>query len=326
MHLPFLWTTALCSASIFLQTPEQLISHSASTFCFQLFTKIRSPFLRSHAFPPPAIRRFSASRVINGGKLYNSDGLINFQITYYKHNGEGEELQVDKEPHFLPASKTYGYNPLKIGDRLVRPDGKKRIYEVVRKLGYGTSSSVWLVRSDDAGAKIRFLALKILITKSSMIDINKPEYASELVSSIVITHGNSNHPGYAHCIQLCGEVACKSRHGQHACLAFDAMGSDMATLQEKQPNRAFSSLVTKRIIKQILLVLDYIHGDCSRVHTDLSLQNIMVSLNASDATIAEYLDKHPAFFLDIDSLFSMNIYSDVFRGQRLSMTTILWSI
>ncbi|KAF9471267.1 kinase-like protein [Pholiota conissans] len=270
-------------------------------FCFRLLSRTCPPSFRS--LPPLAIRHFSSSNPSRGVKCYNTDGPINFEVTFYKTQTptEGEELRVDEEPHFLPASKTYGYNPLKIRDRLVQADGKKLIYEVVRKLGYGSSSSVWLVRSDEyvyvhyfAEAKTRYLAAKVLTVKSSIVpEPWDPDAPCELMSAIRICMENPKNPGYAHCIRFHDSFVCQSRHGYHSTFLFDAMGSDMATLQAKQPNRAFSSLVTKRIVKQVLLALDYIHRECDRVHTDVSLRNIMVALNTSDETIAEYLEKRP---------------------------------
>ena len=49
-------------------------------------------------------------------------------------------------------------------------------------------------------------------------------------------------------------------------LVFDVLGSNLLSLQRTQPNLAFSLQVTKRIIKQVLLALDYLYRDCGLVH------------------------------------------------------------
>ncbi len=46
-----------------------------------------------------------------------------------------------EEPHMLRYPHPPGFIPLQLGDRLC--NGR---YDIVRKLGYGISSSVWLAR------------------------------------------------------------------------------------------------------------------------------------------------------------------------------------
>jgi serine/threonine-protein kinase SRPK3 len=133
----------------------------------------------------------------------------------------------------------------------------------------------------------------------------------ELSSAKRVTDANPNHPGYQHCLALRDSFICDSYHGPHMSLVFDVLGSNLLSLQGTQPNRAFSLQVTKRIIRQVLLAVDYLYRDCGLVHRgervsfsseytgvhnilDVKPQNSMVSTNISDATIADYLDKNPA--------------------------------
>lgn len=88
----------------------------------------------------------------------------------------------------------------------------------------------------------------------------------ELSSVRRVTDANPNHPGYQHCLTLLDSFVCNSYHGPHLSLVFDVLGSDMLSLQRTQPGCAFSLHVTKRIIKQVLLALDYLHHDCGLVH------------------------------------------------------------
>jgi serine/threonine-protein kinase SRPK3 len=45
----------------------------------------------------------------------------------------------DEEPHMLAPELGYGYYPLTLGERMCEEK-----YEIVRKLGWGQNSSVWL--------------------------------------------------------------------------------------------------------------------------------------------------------------------------------------
>ncbi|KAF8888728.1 hypothetical protein CPB84DRAFT_1625361, partial [Gymnopilus junonius] len=77
---------------------------------------------------------------------------------------------------------------------------------------------------------------------------------------------NPNHPGYQHCLILQDSLVSDSYHSPHMSLVFNVLGSDMLSLQKTQLNHIFSLHIAKRIIKQVLLTLDYLHRDCDLVH------------------------------------------------------------
>jgi serine/threonine-protein kinase SRPK3 len=54
---------------------------------------------------------------------------------------DGEVFECDEEPHMLSPQLGYGYYPLMLGQRLHEDK-----YEIVRKLGWGGYSSVWLAK------------------------------------------------------------------------------------------------------------------------------------------------------------------------------------
>jgi serine/threonine-protein kinase SRPK3 len=84
---------------------------------------------------------------------------------------------------------------------------------------------------------------------------------------IAVTRTKPDHPGYHHCVTLMGSMLAKSKHGPHFCLVFEPMGNDLQALQQQQLDRVFPLSATKRIVKQTLLALDYIHTECGLVHT-----------------------------------------------------------
>ena len=56
-------------------------------------------------------------------------------------DNDGEAFHCDEEPHMLSPEQGYGFFPLTLGQTL--RGGK---LEIVRKLGWGLNSSVWLAR------------------------------------------------------------------------------------------------------------------------------------------------------------------------------------
>jgi serine/threonine-protein kinase SRPK3 len=127
-----------------------------------------------------------------------------------------------------------------------------------------------------------------------------------------VTTTDSGHAGYKHCITLRDCFVARSKHGPHIRLVTDVLGMDMSELQHSRG--PFPISVVKRIIKQTLLALDYLHRGCHIVHTgelscsypstqpiqriylDVKPGNILVSLedgNGNEA-IHAYLLKNPS--------------------------------
>jgi serine/threonine-protein kinase SRPK3 len=83
-----------------------------------------------------------------------------------------------------------------------------------------------------------------------------------------ITAANPEHPGYQHCLMLRDNFTCSSPLGDHVSLVTDVLcSSNTMTLQVSRPNGAFPAHVIKRIVKQTLLGLDYLHRECGVIHT-----------------------------------------------------------
>jgi serine/threonine-protein kinase SRPK3 len=82
-----------------------------------------------------------------------------------------------------------------------------------------------------------------------------------------IKFANPRHPGFAHCLAMQHCFTVKSSAGGHICFATDVLGPNMMILRSAQPNHTFPVSVAKRIIKQILLSVDYLHRECGYVHT-----------------------------------------------------------
>jgi serine/threonine-protein kinase SRPK3 len=80
--------------------------------------------------PHATSQAFDESRTVV--TLYDSDG---------EQADDGEVFNCEEEPHMLPAWITGGYFPLQLGEKL-KSSGIE--YEIVRKIGWGEGSSVWL--------------------------------------------------------------------------------------------------------------------------------------------------------------------------------------
>jgi serine/threonine-protein kinase SRPK3 len=81
----------------------------------------------------------------------------------------------------------------------------------------------------------------------------------------------SDHPGYKHTLQLYSTSVEKSFHGSHISLMTNVLGGTVQTLRRLQPNGNLGIPVraAKRIVKQTLLALDFLHRECKYVHTGI---------------------------------------------------------
>jgi serine/threonine-protein kinase SRPK3 len=58
-------------------------------------------------------------------------------------------------------------------------------------------------------------------------------------------------------------------HGKHLCFVLLPLGASLKTLHDTAPDRILPQPIAKRIVKQILQALVYLHETCRIIHTGL---------------------------------------------------------
>ena len=160
-----------------------------------------------------------------------------------------------------------GYHPVVIGEKF--KDGR---YIIVRKLGWGHFSTVWLAYDS---FESRHVALKVVRSAAHYTDTAIDEI--KLLQRI--NDANHDHPGRKFVVSLLDQFEHKGPNGRHICMVFEVLGENLLGLIKRYRHRGIPVHLVKQITKQVLLGLDYLHRECGIIHTDLKPENVLISVH-----------------------------------------------
>lgn len=159
-----------------------------------------------------------------------------------------------------------GYHPVRIGDLF------HNRYHVVRKLGWGHFSTVWLCW--DMKDK-RFVALKIV--KSAT---NYTETAVDEIKILkAVREADPSDTSREKCVQLLDDFKIHGVNGTHICMVFEVLGHHLLKWIIKSNYQGMPVPCVKSIIKQVLQGLDYLHMKSNIIHTDIKPENILLCVD-----------------------------------------------
>ncbi|XP_020650769.3 SRSF protein kinase 1 isoform X2 [Pogona vitticeps] len=159
-----------------------------------------------------------------------------------------------------------GYHLVKIGDLF---NGR---YHVIRKLGWGHFSTVWL--SWDIQGK-RFVAMKVVKSAEHYTETALDEI--KLLKSVRNT--DPNDPNRERVVQLLDDFKISGVNGSHICMVFEVLGHHLLKWIIKSNYQGLPLVCVKKIIHQVLQGLDYLHAKCRIIHTDIKPENILLCVN-----------------------------------------------
>lgn len=174
-----------------------------------------------------------------------------------------------------------GYHPVQVGEDY--KDGK---YTIVRKLGWGHFSTVWLSRDNTNG---KHVALKVVRSAAHYTETALDEI--KLLKKVV--DANKDHPGRKHVVSLLDSFNHKGPNGVHVCMVFEVLGENLLGLIKRWNHRGIPMPLVKQITKQVLLGLDYLHRECGIIHTDLKPENVLIEIGDVEQIVKTYVKDEP---------------------------------
>ncbi|XP_043932476.1 SRSF protein kinase 1-like isoform X2 [Protopterus annectens] len=156
-----------------------------------------------------------------------------------------------------------GYHYVKIGDLF---NGR---YHVIRKMGWGHFSTVWLAW-DILGK--RFVALKVVKSAEHYTETALDEI--KLLRSVRNT--DPDDPNREMVVQLLDDFKLSGVNGTHVCMVFEVLGHHLLKWIIRSNYQGLPIICVKSIIRQVLQGLHYLHSKCQIIHTDIKPENILL--------------------------------------------------
>ena len=214
-------------------------------------------------------------RSTSGAQNSTSKTTMNRSPSSSSSREDAAETTADEED-----SEDYckgGYHPVTVGEQF--KDGK---YTVVRKLGWGHFSTVWL--SKDNITK-KHVALKVVRSAAHYTETAIDEI--KLLNKIVAA--KPDHPGRKHVVSLLDSFEHKGPNGTHVCMVFEVLGENLLGLIKRWNHRGIPMALVKQITKQVLLGLDYLHRECGIIHTDLKPENVLIEIGDVEQIVKTFV-------------------------------------
>ncbi|KIH94878.1 non-specific serine/threonineeeee protein kinase [Sporothrix brasiliensis 5110] len=170
------------------------------------------------------------------------------------------------------------YHPVEVGD--VLGDGQ---YKVLRKLGYGSFSTVWLARdlTKPDGAEHSIVAIKVVVAHAGPAE-GLPEgmlykHLASVSNAAVLDR---------HVTKLLSTFAATGPNGTHACLVFEPMGPGVHDMVENLPQFVprtrhmkvrYPFWMARQIVRGALEALAFVHAH-GMAHGDVQPGNFLFTL------------------------------------------------
>lgn len=190
----------------------------------------------------------------------------------------------EKNEESLRDYKPGGYHPAFKGETY-----KEGRYILVRKLGWGHFSTVWLALDtlNNTHVAMKIVRSDKVYTEAALDEIKLLQRVSSDEEEA------SAHIGSTHILNLLDNFIHSGPNGDHIVMVFEVLGENLLALIKKYEHRGIPVIYVKQIAKQLLLGLDYMHRKCGVIHTDIKPENVLMEIGDVETIVkmVEVMDK-----------------------------------
>ncbi|KAM3621175.1 uncharacterized protein V6R79_007382 [Siganus canaliculatus] len=180
------------------------------------------------------------------------------------HSHGPEPLGSYEEQQENPADYGIGgYYHIEIGEIFVDR------YQVVKKLGWGHFSTVWLCWDMVKG---RFVALKVVKSAETFTETA----LDEIKLLKCVRDSDAKDPKREKIVHLIDDFRITGTNGEHVCMVLEVLGHQLLRWIIKSNYTGLPLPCVKSILRQVLQGLDYLHTKCKIIHTDIKPENILL--------------------------------------------------
>ncbi|XP_044077962.1 SRSF protein kinase 3-like isoform X2 [Siniperca chuatsi] len=191
-----------------------------------------------------------------------------------------------------------GYYPVEIGEIFVD------CYQVVKKLGWGHFSTVWLCWDM---VKRRFVALKVVKSAQTFTETA----LDEIKLLKCVRDSDPKDLKRERIVHLIDDFRVTGVNGEHVCMVLEVLGHHLLRWIIKSNYTGLPLPCVKNILRQVLQGLDYLHTKCKIIHTDIKPENIL--LRVDEVSVQKLAANTKLWQLPVSSAFTS---SSVNRSSR----------
>jgi serine/threonine-protein kinase SRPK3 len=206
----------------------------------------------------------------------------------------GESFYEDEdssEDEGMPDYKIGGYHPIHVGEILLDR------YVIIQKLGWGHFSTVWLTKDLKYNS---YVALKVQKSAQHYVEAAYDEVdildqiaqnwkTDEWKRSVEeyykndkwLTHRKDKYgvtSESSHCAQLLNSFIHHGPNGKHFIMVFEILGVNFLEIIKRYDYKGVPLPLVRRLARQCLIGLDYMHRMCQMIHTDFKPENVVICL------------------------------------------------
>ncbi|CAJ0564463.1 unnamed protein product, partial [Mesorhabditis spiculigera] len=182
----------------------------------------------------------------------------------------------DSDQESVHDYKVGGYHPVNIGDVF------QNRYHVLRKLGWGHFSTVWLCWDT---TDTRYVAIKVVKSADHYSEAALDE--SKILQAVRTSDPDDEFGKRV--VQLLDSFNVSGPHGSHVCMVFEVLGCNLLKMIKLSDYHGLPLEMVRHISKQMLEGLAYLHEKCQIIHTDIKPENVLVTMTQQEINdIAEH--------------------------------------